>query len=89
VGNFPVFGKQAQNARALLIFVEHLQALAPGRRLLVVDLAQVHNRALCHLARAQPMTFYDAEVSMLLAIFFPTCATQKHRIRTMRENCSG
>jgi hypothetical protein len=35
------------------------------------------------------MTFYNAEVAMILTVLLPLCAPQKHPIRTMTENPSS
>jgi hypothetical protein len=62
----------------LLLLIEHRQRLRPGRLLFVVDLAEIDNGSLHRLAGSQAMVFYDAEVAMIVAVFFAIVAAQKH-----------
>jgi hypothetical protein len=54
-----------------LLLVEHLQALAPGRLLAVVDLAQIQHPPLHHAPGLQATALLDAEIAMLLAVLLP------------------
>src|SRR5262249_23509705 len=49
------------------------------RLLLIVDLAEIENRALGGLAAGQTPRLDHAEVPMILAVLVPVCAAQKHR----------
>jgi len=62
----------------LLLFIKHGQRLAPGRLLLIVNLAEIENGSLHRLVRSSAMVFYDAEVAMILTVFFAIVAAQKH-----------
>jgi len=42
--------------------------------LLIVDLAEIENGSLYRLAGSQAMVFYDAELTMILAVFFAIVA---------------
>jgi hypothetical protein len=46
--------------------------------LLIVDLAQIENGSLHRFARSNALVFYNAEVAMILAVFFAMDAAQKH-----------
>jgi hypothetical protein len=46
--------------------------------LLVVDFAEIENGSLYCFVRRDAMVFYDAEVAMILAVFFAIIAAQKH-----------
>ena len=87
-GDFTVFREQAEVAGSLPVFVKDLKRLAPGGFLFVVDFAQVENRPLDRLARAQPSILDHAEVAMSFAVFFPVRLTQKQRNSRMAE-CLG
>src|ERR1017187_9522167 len=84
-GNLAVFREQAQSGVALARFVEHLQALAPGGLLAVVDLAQVQHAALHHLPAPQTPALLDAEIAMLFAVFASLVAAQEHASSSMPE----
>jgi len=73
-GDFAVVGKQTQVRILLLLFVKHRQRLTPRRLLLIVDLAEIENGSLYRLAGSEAMVFYDAEVTMILAVFFAIVA---------------
>src|SRR5208337_4742938 len=87
-----VVRKQTQVLILLLLFVKHRQRLAPGRLLLIVDLAEIENGSLHCFARSDAMVFYDAEVAMIFAVFFAMDAAQKHandrlpEVRCRRED---
>src|SRR5258708_924685 len=73
-GNLAVVGKQTQVRILLLLLIKHSKSLAPCRLLLVVDFAEIENRTLHRFVRGGAMIFYDAEVAMLFAVFFPIVA---------------
>jgi hypothetical protein len=73
-----VFREQTDLFGQLRGFVEHVQTLAPGRLLRVIDLAQVKDGALVGVTRAQTAVFDNAPVAMHLAIFFASVETQEH-----------
>jgi hypothetical protein len=77
-GNLAVVRKQTQVLIFLLLFVKHRQRLAPGRLLLIVDLAEIENGSLHRFVRSDSMVFYDAEVAMIFAVFFAMDAAQEH-----------
>jgi hypothetical protein len=85
VGKDSVLGKQTHGRVLLPILIKHRQTFSPRRFLLIVDLSQLQNRSLRHLARRQPAAFHHAEVSVQLAVFLPPCASQIHLERTMPE----
>jgi hypothetical protein len=60
--NLAVFGEEANWLGRLIGFVDHLQALAPGRLLDVIDLTQVENGALGRVTDAQSPVLHDAPV---------------------------
>jgi hypothetical protein len=62
----------------LLPFIKDRERLAPDRLLLIVDFAERENGSLHRLAGSNAMVFYDAEVAMILAVFFAMVAAQKH-----------
>jgi hypothetical protein len=37
---------------------------------LIVNLAEIENRSLHRLVRSRAMVFYDAEIAMILTVFF-------------------
>ena len=78
--NVPVFGKETNLFGRLIGFVDHLQALAPGRLLRVVDLAQIKDGALRGVPRAQTPVFDHAPVAMLLAVLVAGVVAQKHSV---------
>jgi hypothetical protein len=45
---------------------------------LVVDFAEIENGSLHRFARSHAMVFYNAEVAMILTVFFAIVAAQKH-----------
>jgi hypothetical protein len=77
-GNLAVIGKQTQVRILLLLVIKHCQRLAPGRLLVIVNLAEIENGSLYRLVRSSAMVFYDAEVAMILTIFFAMNAGQEH-----------
>ena len=77
-GDFPIVGKQTHRGEALFGLVEYIQRLAPRRLLLIVDLAEIENGALCCLAAGQSPVLDHAEIPMILAVLAPVCAAQKH-----------
>ena len=89
--NLAVLGEQTDLFSELIGFIDHLQTLAPGGLLGVVDLTQMENCALGGVAGAQPAVFDDAPVAMNLAVFFASVETQKHlpgaQRSTLGERC--
>ena len=77
-GNLAVIRKQTQVLILLLLFIKHRQRLAPCRLLLIVDLPEIENGSLHRFVRSDSMVFYDAEVAMILTVFFAIVAAQKH-----------
>src|SRR5437868_13114524 len=77
-GNRPVLRKQTQRRIPLLPLIKHLQRLAPCRLLAVVDFAQVQNLPLRYFSRLQTPTFHHRVVAVLLSVFDPRIAAQKH-----------
>src|SRR6202022_2929326 len=73
-GDLAGVGKQTQVRILLLLFVKHRQRLTPRRLLLIVDLAEIENGSLHRLVGGESMVFYDAEVTMILAVFFAIVA---------------
>src|SRR5512134_2182589 len=84
-GDLAILGEQTQRARALLLFIEDLQGLAPGRLLAVVDLAQVKDGALRGLAGRQTTVLHHAEVAVILAVLPAVGGAQKHQNSRMPE----
>src|SRR5258708_7014056 len=85
-------GNKLKFAYSCCLFIKHRQRLAPGRLLLVVDLAEIENGSLHCLVRSGAMVFYDAEVAMIFAVFFAIVTAQKHihcrlpEVRRRRED---
>src|SRR5215469_15473839 len=77
-GKFAVIGEQTQGSEPLFGFIEHIKRLSPPGLLPVIDLAEVEHGALRCLAARQPTVLNHAEVAMILAVFAPVCAAQKH-----------
>src|SRR5207253_7777262 len=77
-GKRPVLRKQTQRRIPLLPLIKHLQRLAPCRLLAVVDFAQVQNLPLRYFSRLQTPTFHHRVVAVLLSVFDPRIAAQKH-----------
>jgi hypothetical protein len=80
---FPIVGEQAQAGVALLLLVEHIERLAPGRLLLVVDLTQVEHGTLHGPAARYATVLDDAEIAVVLAVLPTVGAAQKHRKHRM------
>ena len=76
-----VFGEETDLFGALIGFVDHVKAFAPGRLLRVIDLAQIEDGALDRASGAQTAVFNDAPVAMFLAIFLAGVVAQKHSLR--------
>jgi hypothetical protein len=76
--NLPVIGKQAEGCELLLPLIENFQGLAPGRLLTVVDLAQVHHRAMHHPLTRDATALHDTEIAMLLAVLVAAMNFQVH-----------
>jgi hypothetical protein len=66
--NLAIFGEKADGFGELIGFIDHVEALAPGRLLRVVDLPQIENGSLHHMADAQTAILHHAPVAMLFAI---------------------
>ena len=52
---------------------------------LVVDLTQIENSPLHRFVGSQAMVFDDAEIAMILAVFFAVDAAQKHAKRRVPD----
>ena len=79
--------KQRHRARQGLAVLEHLDRFLPRGFLLVVDLAQVKHLPLHDPLTDTALVFHDAPVTVLLAVFLPRSAAQKHvGGRLYREN---
>jgi hypothetical protein len=76
--DFPVVRKQAKCREFLLFLIEHLQRLAPGCLLAIVDLAQIHHRAMHNPPTRNAATLHNAEIPVLFAIFLTTMNFQVH-----------
>jgi hypothetical protein len=57
-----------------LLFIEHVESLAPPCLLAIIDLAKVEYLALSHFARLQTPVLYYAEIAVLLTVFVPLVA---------------
>jgi len=77
-GKLAIVREQTHRGEALFRLVEYLQRLSPRRLLLIVDLAEIQDRALRRFAAGQPSVLDDAEVAMVLAVFLAIRAAQKH-----------
>jgi hypothetical protein len=60
------------------IIVEHLDGLAPPRRLRGVDLAQVQNMALHHAAASNTLVLDHAPIVVRLTVLLARGLSQKH-----------
>ena len=58
--------------------IEHLDGLAPHRRLRGVDLAQIQHVALHHAATCNTLVLDDAPIVVRLAVFLARGLSQKH-----------
>jgi hypothetical protein len=76
--NGTVFGKQRHGARLGLALLVNLDGLLPGRLLLIINLTQIKNMPLNDLVAGATLVLDDAPIAMVLAIFLPGAATQKH-----------
>jgi hypothetical protein len=71
-------GKVGREATNQKVWIKHRQRLAPCHLLLVVDLAEIENGSLHRFVGSDALVFYNAEVAMILAVFFAIVAAQKH-----------
>src|SRR6266550_2490016 len=86
-GNLAVVGKQTQVLILLLLFIKHRQRLAPGRLLLIIDLAEIENGSLHRLVRSDAMVFYDAEVAMIFCrLFCDCCCAETYPLQIARSS---
>ncbi len=76
-------GKQRHGARLRLAIGKNLDRFLPGRFLPVVDLAKVEYVALHDLVTGAALVFDDAPVTVLLPVFLPRGAAQKHLGRSL------
>ena len=73
-----VFREQRQGARRRRSFLEDGDRLAPSQFLQIIDLAQVQQRPLHHVAPAYPAILHDAPVTVLFAVLLALGVTEKH-----------
>src|SRR6266478_8114962 len=73
-----IIGKQRQRPGKARILVEHLDRLAPGRRLRGVDLAEIQHMPLHHAAAIETLVLDHVPVVVRLAVLLSLCASQKH-----------
>jgi hypothetical protein len=71
-------GEELDLLQGPAIFVEHLNGPNPLRALAVVDLTQIKHRLLHDLLAPTTPILHDRPISVLLAVFPPPCASQKH-----------
>jgi len=64
-----IFVEQRHGPSTGVPAVQHLDALAPGRLLAVVDFPQIHNLALHHATASGAAVLDDAPVAMFFAVF--------------------
>ena len=78
IGQLPISGKQCQGQGSLAFLVEDFDRSTPALALAVVDLAKVEHLPLDKLAAPAASVLHHAPVAMLLAVFDPRVALQKH-----------
>jgi len=74
----PILREQRQRPGTARILVEHLDRLAPGRRLRGVDLAQIQHMPLHHPAIIETLVLDDVPVAVRLAVFLSLGPPQEH-----------
>jgi hypothetical protein len=70
-------GKQQQRLRLGSAFFKDLNRFAPSMLLRVIDLAQIKHMALDHAPAGHPLVLDNAEIAVLLAVFFPNRMAQE------------
>jgi hypothetical protein len=73
-----ILREQRQRPGTTRILVEHLNRLAPGRRLRGVDLAEIQHMPLHHPAVIETLILNDVPVVVRLAVVPSLGASQKH-----------
>ena len=73
-----LFGKECHRPRSAAAIFEDLDRLPPDLALTVVDLSKIKHLPLYHLATSDSAVFYQIPIAVLLAIFLPRRAAQKH-----------
>jgi hypothetical protein len=74
----PVFREYRYLLGGSAVAFQHVDRLAPGRPLRVVDLAQVQHVPLHHAPALASAVLYDAPIAVRLAILLARLASQKH-----------
>jgi hypothetical protein len=88
-GGPPVLGEQGDRAGLRRAVLEHLDGLAPGLALAVVDLAQVEHAPLHHAPAGDPAALDDAPVPVELAVFLARVTAQEHSGVTLPLSASA
>ncbi len=81
LGNAAVGGEQGKLPISLIVFVKRLNDTTPGGMLAVVDLAEIQYRPLYDPAASTTLAFHNAPVTVLFAVFDPSCESQVHVAR--------
>src|SRR5580704_8799720 len=76
--NLAVGGKQRQLAVPPAAFIKGFDQMAPGLALAVIDLAEIQNLPLHHLATGATLVLDNIPVSMLFAVFEASVESQEH-----------
>jgi hypothetical protein len=82
----PFGWKQGQLRGALRALIEGFDDLAPRLALAVVDLAQIQNLPLHHLAPGAALALDNVPIAVLFAVLQPSFASQIHAGRPRRAN---
>ena len=73
-----ILRKQRQCSRTPGVFVEHLDCLAPRRRLRGVDLAKIQHMSLHHPPVIETLVLDDVPIAVRLAVLLSLGASQEH-----------
>src|ERR1700674_678171 len=73
-----ILRKQRQRPSTAGVLVEHLDRLAPGRRLRRIDLAEIQHMPLHHPAAIETLVLDHVPVVVRLAVLLSLGASQKH-----------
>jgi hypothetical protein len=82
-----IFRKQRQRPHTAGVLVEHLDRLAPRRRLRGVDLAEIQHMSLHHSAAVETLVLDHVPVVVRLAVLLSLGASQKHDAANLSAPC--
>jgi hypothetical protein len=85
-GNRLIGGEQRQLGMPLALLIEGFDQMAPGDALAVVDLTQIEDLPLNHLAASTASALNDAPITVLLTVLEASVPSQIHRALIQRKS---